>query len=225
MIATLLFASVGFAKTIQTNHISMSSAPNWVTKRSVVKIEDRIQNELEWSIRKIRVYWYSNQREFEKLHGKGPLVRAFTKRSDLSIHLGPAVSQTLFSGILGHELVHVVILQKYHSSIPNWLDEGMANTIAKNSKVDYRWLASQPLPPVKSMSDPFLGGNPRLMYQMSTAVMEMISKKCDIHDLLQLSLKSKLEIYLSQTCELTDLDSELKVWIHKKTGKLSPQKK
>ena len=91
---------LGFAQAepheIKTNAVFMADAPRWVTMGRVDRVVDRIQSLLEWSIRRINVYWYADQAEFEKVHGKGPTVQAFARKSDNTVHVGPKVNEANF---------------------------------------------------------------------------------------------------------------------------------
>ena len=79
--------------------------------------------------------------------------------------------------VIGHELVHVILRQKYKGAIPGWLEEGLANYTGKmGGKVDYKWLQTQPKVDVMTLSHPFSGSvGFRYHYIASTGVMEMIA--------------------------------------------------
>lgn len=204
---------------IETNQVVMHSPPKWLNARRVQRVTDKIQGFLEWDIRKVNVYWYDDQKAFEKAHGLGPTVRAAAKPQDGSIHLGPKVDDKSFDAAFGHELAHVIVFQKYKTAIPKWLDEGLANYVSRAAKADYAYVASRPARPVTSMSHPFRGGeDPYYVYQASTALMEWIAERCQVKDLLQLSVGKKLEGYLKTYCEIRDLDADFHGWIRKKAG-------
>jgi hypothetical protein len=172
---------------------------------------------MEWDIRKVRVTWYLDSQEFLKFHGFDLSVLAVSKKPDNSIHVGPRVNEANFDPVFGHELVHIILFQKYKEAIPRWLEEGLANFIAKHGKIDYPWLAAQPLKDVRSLIHPFQSASSsRYHYQASTALIEMIASKCRLGDLLQLSVGQNLEGYLSTFCEITDIDSEFQKWIKRK---------
>src|SRR5262249_35255273 len=142
---------------------------------------------------------------------------AFYRRSDRTIHLGPAVKSGNFDRVFAHELVHVVFHQKYKGAIPQWLEEGLANHVSGEGIVDYRWLAKQPYRDVTTLSPPFHGDtDPDYDYAASTALVEMISKRCSLSDLLQLSVGKKLESYLATFCEIHNVNRDLWDWIAKK---------
>ena len=212
----LFTVHISQAKEIQTNAVSMGQAPEWLKTSRVEKITDRIQSSLEWTIRKIQVVWYSDQQAFEKAHGLGRFARAVSHKNLNIIRLGPEVTDANFDSVFGHELVHVIAYQKYKEAIPKWLEEGLANHLTKNAKVDYRWLASRPWPSdVRDLIHPMKGSaeDIRYSYQASQALAEMIAKKCDLSNLLRLSVGKTMESYLSTYCEIPDLNVAYKKWI------------
>jgi hypothetical protein len=210
--------SVASAQEIQTNAILMPSAPSWLTDSRVDKVVDKVQSKLEWDIRKITVQWYSDPAQFQKLHGFGDSVLAFSQRNTMTIAMGPKIDTSNFDGVFGHELTHIILYQKYKDAIPSWLDEGLANFIGQNSKVDYKWLATQPHPDVHTMTHPFKASvvSPRYQYQASTAVIEMLDAKCGLDDLLQLSVGKNLENYLATFCGITDINQSFIAWVNQK---------
>lgn len=212
----IFFLNIAQAKEIQTNAASMNNAPEWLKATRVEKITDRMQSSLEWTIRKIQVVWYADQAAFEKAHGLGPYARAVSHKSLNIIRLGPQVTDKNFDSVFGHELVHVIAYQKYKEAIPKWLEEGLANHLSKNSKVDYKWLATKPWPSdVRALIHPMKGSaeDIRYNYQASQALAEMIAKKCDLTNLLRLSVGRTMESYLSTYCEIPDLNEAYKKWI------------
>src|SRR4051812_30795849 len=154
---SLIAAGSAQGATISTNEIEMTGAPAWVTRSRVEQVVARVQKFMEWDIRRVPVQWYSAQAAFEAVHRLGPYPLAFSRRSDMSVHLGPRVSSATFDSTFGHELVHIVLYQKYKNSIPVWLDEGLANYVAKHGSVDYAWLSRQPAFDVRSLGHPFKG--------------------------------------------------------------------
>jgi hypothetical protein len=189
--------------------------PAWLKASQAQSVIDRIQRELEWDLRRIEIRWRSNQKEFESSHGYGPTVLAFTRARNGTIDLGPRVTRDVFEAVLGHELVHMILFQKYKDAIPKWLEEGLANFLATRKRsVDYAWLSRQKLLPVRSLHHPFNDGiDPRYHYQAATAVMELIASRCPYGDLLQLSVGSNLDRYLPTLCNIQDLDSAFAAWI------------
>ncbi len=210
-----------------TNTLEVQNAPSWVTTNLLERVVDRIQNKLEWDIRKIPVYWYSDSAEFTKKHGYDESVLAFANRKDNSVHVGPRVTRDNFETVFGHELVHIILYQKYKGAIPTWLEEGLANYIAKHGKVDYIWLGRQSIPDVHTFAHPYralsqnLGFSPRFSYMAGTAVMEMIASHCSVSDLLQLSVGKNLENYLSTYCGISDLNLAFKAWLARQKGRKS----
>lgn len=173
---------------------------------------------MEWDIRRANVFFYGTPEAFQKVHGYGPTVLAVSKERDNTIHLGPKVTLETFDTIVGHELVHIILYQKYKDAIPTWLVEGLANYASKKP-VDYKWLSTQPFIEVTSLTHPYKGNvNFKYHYLASTAVMEMIASRCSMKDLLQLSVGKKIETYLKTYCEITDLNGDFKKWIAKKAN-------
>lgn len=217
--AFVAFTLSAHAKEIETNSVHMADAPEWLTRPRVEKVIDRIQMHLEWSIRKIETYWYADAASFSKAHSLGPLAMAVSKKSDNTIHMGPMVTSANFDAVFGHELVHIILGQKYKDAIPKWLEEGLANHLAKYGKVDYAWLKKQPFPEdVRTLTHPYSGAVSRIHYHYiaSQALAEMIAKKCDLANLLRLSVERNMEDYLSTYCEIKDLNAEFKAWVKKK---------
>ncbi|MEO0336199.1 MAG: hypothetical protein AAF202_07385 [Pseudomonadota bacterium] len=214
-----LMSPLASAKKIMTNAVVMDPAPEWVTMGRVDKIVQRIQTKLEWTVRRIKVKWYSDQKEFEASHNLGPAVRAVTFKKDQRIYLGPRVTKENFDQIFAHELVHVISFQKYKASIPKWLEEGLANHLAKKKPVDYTWLAKQPFPQdVRSMTHPLKGSLKQAIYKYvsSQALAEMLDKKCKLERLLQLSVERNMNDYIKTFCEISDLTATYKEWVTKK---------
>ena len=56
---------------------------------------------------------------------------------------------------------------------------------------------------------------------VSKALVEMISKKCDLSDLLQLSVGKNLDSYLGTFCEIKDLNQSFTMWLEKKNKRTS----
>ncbi len=223
VVALQFFLRIQFASAaeINTNEVSSSNAPSWVKVSRVDRVVSRVQRFMEWDLRKVKVVWYSDQKEFQHFHHYDSSVLAVTQKPENTIHLGPRVDNSNFDAVFGHELVHAILFQKYKKSIPNWLEEGLANYASKHGTVDYRWIASQPFVDVKTLGHPFLDSahstlSPRYHYQVSTALIQMIASKCNLEELLQLSLGTSLENYLSTTCELDDINASFQTWVKKK---------
>ncbi len=218
LVALALSASLK-AGEIKTNSVRMAAPPDWVTPGRVNSVVDHIQPMMEWNIRRIEVSWYNDQADFEKVHGLGPLVLAMSRKSDNSVHLGPRIKKENFDAVFGHELVHIISYQKYKDAIPKWLEEGLANHLSHMSKVDYAWLAKHPAPnDVRDLTHPFNGSDDhvRYHYMASQALMEMISGKCELTNLLRMSVRRKLEDKLDTLCGIKDITKEFNLWVAKK---------
>jgi hypothetical protein len=221
LILSLFFvfcSGASYAEDIDTNAVSIPSAPQWLSSSRVERVVDHVQDKLEWDVRKIQVRFYSDEAQFEKLHGFGSSVLAFSQKNTGTIAMGPRINSTNFDSIFGHELTHMVLFQKYKTAIPGWLEEGLADYIGQNSKVDYVWLSTQDHPDVRTMTHPFKAQvqSPRYQYQASTAVIEMLAAKCGLDDLLQLSVGSNLEHYFATFCGIPDINQAFKDWVKKK---------
>ena len=215
--------STAWAKDITTNEVTMTNAPAWLTQTRVEKVTDHIQDKLEWSTRRTPVIWFTSQAEFERIHGMGPMASAVTQSKDgkSTVYLGPTVDSANFDEIFGHEIVHVIIAQKYGDSIPKWLEEGLANHFGKRGTVDYKWLAKQPFPKdVHELAHPFNGTAAGIgyRYKASQALAEMLDQKCHLQDLIRLSVQRHMEDYISNTCEIKDLNQAFRDWVKKKAN-------
>ena len=217
------FGSVVQAKEIQTNEISMDNAPEWLTQTRVEGVTFRIQQKLEWTTRKVAVKWYSNRSDFERAHSLGPNAMAVTVGlgDKAIVHLGPRVNTTNFDQTFGHELVHVIVIQKYKSAIPKWLEEGLANDYSNHGKVDYKSLAKHPFPDdVHKLAHPMSGSAEGIgyRYEASQALAEMLDKKCGLENLIRLSVQRKMEDYIETYCEIKDLNAAFRTWVKTKSG-------
>ena len=208
---------------LETSIARFNQAPPWLKASRVERLAARIQKYLQWDVRRVEVVWHSNASEFERGHKMGPSVLAYARKQDNSVHVGPAVTTDNFEKVFGHELVHVILFQKYKQAIPRWLEEGLASFVPGGWTVDYPWLASQTYRPVATLTHPFVTGEAtisadgaRYHYLASLAAAQMIARKCgDMEDVLQLAVGKKLETYLGTTCEIRDVDRELQAWIQK----------
>lgn len=210
----------GALQTITLNELVFKNAPAELSASTVQKVVDRISGILEWSIRKIEIDWIRNESQFIRLHRFGPNIFAFTRKKEGQIYLGPRTTMKNFEGVLGHELVHVIIHQKYAGKVPAWLEEGMANQIAGNTDLSYRWLALQDPLTLDQMSHPFGSQNlteVKRRYMSSLAFTQMLQSRCgDFRELLNLSLKSKMEDFFQTYCQIGDPMAALHEWIQKK---------
>ena len=175
---------------------------------------------MEWSTRRVEVIWYEDQASFSNAHKLGPAPIAVAIRGENKILLGPHVTEKNFDPVFGHELAHVISAQKYKDAIPPWLEEGMANFVAKAGKVDYHSLKQFKFSDVNELAHPIKGDFAMIQsrYQASQALAEMISSKCDFRNLLRLSVQRKLQDYLGNICRITDLNSSFQKWIQEKSG-------
>jgi len=213
----LTFSPGLFSADIRTNQLTVHEAPAWATERRHQAATNKIQNALEWEIRRVHVYWYKDAAAFTKDLKLNFKVTAYFRRTDSTVHLGPDVTDKNFDAVFGHELVHVIFHQKYKGAIPSWLEEGLANYLAQREKVNYKWLSAQPRVDVTTLSHPnaeIRGAS--FHYQTSTAVTEMIAKKCSLPDLLRLSVGKQLTTYLKTYCEIPDLNAEFDRWLRAK---------
>lgn len=225
--ALLLITVPSPAAELLTNAALFVDPPKWLDSTRVNRVADDIQSTMEWSIRRVRVVWHADQAAFEKSHGLGPLPRAVADKNANVIHIGPAVNEKNFDSCFGHELVHIIAFQKYKQAIPAWLEEGLANDLARNGTVDYAWLARQELPAdVRTLTHPFAGGDAgvRFHYQASQALAELLKAKCDFRNLLRLSVGEKMEPYIDRFCGIKDLSGALKSWVREKAVPPAPKK-
>jgi hypothetical protein len=227
-----LMPNVAAAKTIKTNELTISNAPEWVTESRVDRVVSRIQNKLEWSTRRTKVQWYTDSTEYLNAHSLGPQAIAVTTSSGSTstILIGPTVNAENFEHVLGHELVHVIVYQKYKGAIPKWLEEGLANHLARPGKIDYKWLVKQPFPKdVRELAHPMASAAGRsrnlareidavkYRYKASQALAEMLDKKCDLLNLVRMSVAKKMEPYIATMCEIQDLNTAFREWVLKKS--------
>ena len=205
------------AAELRTNAAVFPSAPAWLTPARVNRVVDQIQTKLEWDIRRITVHTYADAASFQREHKLDPAVLAFSRKDRNSVYLGPRVDTGNFDFIFGHELVHIILGQKYKAAIPAWLEEGLANHLGKMGRIDYAWLAKQPKVGVRSLVHPFLNSSVgwKQHYMASTALAEMISSHCSLSELLQLSVGKNLETYLGTFCEIQDIDTAFQKWLTK----------
>lgn len=223
--------TVTHAKSIQTNELTISNAPEWLTESRVDRVVSRIQNKLEWSTRRTKVQWYSDSKEYSNAHSLGPQAIAVTTSSGTTstVLIGPTVTAENFDHVLGHELVHVIVYQKYKGAIPKWLEEGLANHLARPGQIDYKWLAKQSFPKdVRELAHPMAPASGsrnmnreidivRYRYKASQALAEMLDKKCDLLNLVRMSVAKKMEPYIATMCEIQDLNAVFRDWVLKKS--------
>jgi len=213
------------SKEIITNNIHFIEAPEWITSSTVERVTGRVQNFLEWDIRRIKVRYHANDSTYQREHQLNFQSNAFFRRSDSTVHLSSRVTRENFEAIFGHELVHVIFFQKYREAIPKWLEEGLANHIGRTANVDYAWLSQQPLGDVTRLTHPDKDATgSRYHYLASTALIEMISNRCSLTELLRLSVGAKLTTYLGTYCEIKDINASFRDWVSKKSKERPGQK-
>jgi hypothetical protein len=214
--SSLFHSSLAFAREIKTNSVHMADAPQWLTESRIDRVVDRIQSKMEWDVRRVEVTWSADQTSFQQMHNMGPSILAFTRAADNSIHLGPRVTSENFDALFGHEIVHVISNQKYKGVIPKWLEEGLATYFGQNDKVNYKWLGDQPFPAdVRQLTHPYNVSPEHLRYhyQASQALAELIAKKCDLSNILRLSVGRNFDTYLVNVCGIKDLNADFKKWV------------
>lgn len=216
IIFLLFISTLSNAAELLTNCARFTDAPKWLNLSRVNRIADSVTRIMEWDIRRVDVVWYQNQKDFEAAHSLGPLPLAITQRNANRILLGPKVVESNFDRVFGHELVHVTSAQKYKDAIPKWLEEGVANYVAKFEKVDYVAMNKRPLPKdVTKMTHPMSGSYEDIInhYATSQALTEMIASRCDFRNLLRLSVQRKLENYLENICKISDINISFQKWV------------
>jgi len=215
LIFALAFSQSLFAKELVVNQVHFFNAPNELTESSLQEIIDTVQSFLEWDLRKISVFEYQDISEFNSQHNLSFPVEAVFRKSDSTIHISPKVKIEDLRRVLSHELVHAIFFQKHKNSIPSWLEEGLANYIGKYQSPDYRWLKEKSWSDVSQMGHPSSASvDSRTYYSVSAGLIEMIAAKCNLKDLLQLSVGAKMTTYLKTYCEISDLNSDFKKWVN-----------
>jgi hypothetical protein len=227
--ANAFAATEGDAGVFEIQGLRVHGAPRWVSVGRLEKVTRRVERVLEWDIRKTQVHFYSSADAFEKVHGLGSRAVAVTLKGKQEIHVGPRVSTGDFDAVFAHELVHLILGQKYRQAVPAWLEEGLANQVARRGKPDYRWLVTElerrPRGSwnVENLTHPFQNSSAidgsdsvRFHYEASTALAELIASRCNWSDLLQLSVGSRLERYLKTFCGMPEMTESFRSWVGKK---------
>ena len=223
VLLTLIFSANVQAEThrIFTNAAIMEKAPKWLKATRVRKVTAKMQRKLEWTVHRIPVNFYPTQDDFAKAHPMGPRAMAVTlnRKSGQSVHLGPKVTDKNFDQVFAHELVHVILAQKYKRAIPKWFEEGLANHYSANRKVDYAFLKREgPPADVRMIGHPFKLDPKKITYHymVSQALAEMLDRKCKLVNLISLSVGRSMEPFIKTYCEIKDLNEEYKNWVEKK---------
>ena len=110
----LLMPAFAYAKDFQTNALNVKDAPKWVKRTKVEKAVARIQTKLEWSTRRINMYWHSTPDSFEAAQNLGAKAIAVTtiRNGEVAVHMGPKVNSDNYEQVVGHEMVHCDHLSK-----------------------------------------------------------------------------------------------------------------
>lgn len=210
-------SALSFSRNIEINQVTVFNAPNWLDTSQVQSVVDKIQETLEWDLRKVAVFYFSSSKQFNTQHQFKFPIDAFFKKSSQSIYLSPQVTPKNFKKIFSHELVHAIFYQKYRNAIPVWLEEGLANKLSGYPTPNYSWLTSQSWPSVTTLGHVNdRQASSRTYYSVSTGLIEMIQEKCNLKDLLKLTVGSKLTHYLKTFCGITDIDQDFRTWVKEK---------
>ncbi len=211
------------AAALITNSLEIQNPPNWLKTNAINRVAARIENKLEWSPKRISARFYATENAFVAAHGypQSPIL-AFYRSSTKEIHFGPRVTVENIEKVLAHEMAHAVLAQKYSTRLPKWLEEGLANWAAKNDGVKWRVLAQS-----KNRLDPRSIHHPikaadftdtQLQYQVSMAFVHFLQRKCpSFRELLNLSLKSKLEAFLPTYCGIHDAQKEFWAFVDRQS--------
>lgn len=210
------------AKDFTTNNLEFRGAPAWLTQSRIERVTDRMQDKLEWQVRRVPVTYYEDPEGYARAQSLGPMADAVTifRGDRAEVHIGPSVRNDDFDAVLGHELVHVILGQKYKGAIPKWFEEGLANHYAKRGRIDYAWLSRQTFPAdVQELAHPFQGSAAMIgyRYKASQALAEMLDKKCGLENLIRLSVQRKMEDYVKSYCEIKDLNAAFRDWVKKRS--------
>jgi hypothetical protein len=219
LLVVALNASLGAAagKSYRTNCCEVTNAPKWLSSYKITDIASRMEQEMGWSIRRVRVIFHDSEVAFTKASRLNFSANAFFSPARQTIEFKPQVNLVSFTPTFRHELSHVISNQKFKGGIPSWLEEGFANYLGSKRKVDYKWLAKQDLPDASRLSHPQSDATgSKMHYQLSTATVEMIAKRCNLKQLLMLTTGSKLTNYLETFCKIKDINAEVRKWVQSK---------
>ncbi len=203
-----------FAADYRTNCCEVKGAPNWLSSYTLQDLAVAIESKMHWSTRRIKVEFYGSGDDFQRASGLNFVANAFFNPNQQLIGVSPQKDLETFKPTFRHEMVHVISNQKFKGAIPNWLEEGFANYLGSKRQVDYKWLASQNIPDASQLRHPSTDeGGSKMHYQLSTATVEMIAKKCNLNDLLMLATGSKLTNYLETFCKIKNVGQEVRDWV------------
>jgi hypothetical protein len=208
--------SPALAENYRTNCCEVENAPSWLSSYTLSEIASEMESEMGWSIRRVKVIFHNTDQTFTKSANLNFSALAFFSPSRQTIEFKPQKDLASFTPTFRHELAHVISNQKFKGGIPQWLEEGFANYIGAKQKIDYKWLKAQTLPDASKLSHPNSDATgSRMHYLLSTATVEMIASKCDLHDLLMLTTGSKMTQYLETFCKIKNLDADVRDFVTK----------
>jgi hypothetical protein len=220
LIMTLIFATTttyAAPNSYRTNCCEVTNAPKWLTNFKLSDIAAKMERDMGWSIRRVKVIFHDTDASFSGAANLNFSANAFFSPARQTIEFKPQKDLETFTPTFRHELSHVISNQKFKGAIPSWLEEGFANYLGSKRKVDYKWLAAQELPDASRLSHPQSDATGSQMhYQLSTATVEMIAKRCNLKDLLMLTTGSKLTNYLETFCKIKDINAEVRAWVKSK---------
>ncbi len=101
-----------------------------------------------------QVQFYSDSESFKSASKLNFCSQCFFFSINRYIHISPMKDLDALTPTFRHELVHVIFKQKYKTAIPGWLEEGLANHLGSQRKVDYKWLKTQNIPDADRLSHP-----------------------------------------------------------------------
>ncbi|MGI8436515.1 MAG: hypothetical protein ACR2NX_06365 [Chthoniobacterales bacterium] len=88
---------------------------------------------------KSHIYVFEKSEDWQAFQKLGHLEKwtgGVHSQGDLFIHRDPAYR--FASGLLGHEIAHLVMHRYYPDAIPRWLDEGFAEYVSKKAHASFR---------------------------------------------------------------------------------------
>jgi hypothetical protein len=198
------------------NELRFENPPKWVKSGDIRAALRKAERALEWDLRRVTVKFEPKAEVFLKSFGFSAEVLAFSDKSAARIVMGPLVTGANFEEVLTHEIVHHAIAQKYKAAIPVWLEEGLANHIARpGRKPNYALLKQQAPFEVFRLGHPFKDPSlpPRVHYEASLALAKLLDRKCGLMTLLQLSVGRSVEGYLATTCGIENLSGAYQRWV------------